>query len=43
VLRNEPARAVLDREAENLRAIMNATAAPCWAPDPASAGACPVN
>ncbi|MCZ8311223.1 MAG: extracellular solute-binding protein [Rhodospirillales bacterium] len=43
VLRNEPARAVLDREAENLRAIMNATAAPCWAPDPVSTGACPVN
>lgn len=43
VLRNEPARAVLDREAENLRAIMNATQAPCWAPDAPSRGACPVN
>jgi multiple sugar transport system substrate-binding protein len=42
VLRNEAVRAVLDREAENLRAIMNATAAPCWTPDPASQAACPV-
>lgn len=43
VLRNEAPRAVLDSEAANLRAIMTATAAPCWAPDPASTGACPVN
>jgi multiple sugar transport system substrate-binding protein len=43
VLRNEAARAVLDREGENLRAIMNATQAPCWAPDAPSRGACPVN
>jgi multiple sugar transport system substrate-binding protein len=43
VIRNEPIRAVLDAEAQNLRAIMTATNAPCWAPDPASTGACPVN
>jgi multiple sugar transport system substrate-binding protein len=43
ILRNEPVRAALDREGENLRAVMNATAAPCWAPDPPSQGACPVN
>jgi multiple sugar transport system substrate-binding protein len=43
VLRNEAARAVLDREAENLRGIMNAVNAPCWAPDKPSSGACPVN
>jgi multiple sugar transport system substrate-binding protein len=43
VLRNEPVRVALDREAENLRAIMTATAAPCWAPDLPSQGACPVN
>ncbi len=42
VLRGEPARAVLDAEAANLRAVMTATGAPCWAPDPASTGACPV-
>lgn len=42
VLRNEAVRAVLDREAENLRAIMTSTAAPCWTPDPASPAACPV-
>ena len=42
VLRNEPIRAVLDAEAGNLRAVMTATGAPCWAPDPASTGACPV-
>lgn len=43
VLRNEPARAVLDHQAEALRALMKETGAPCWAPDKASAGACPVN
>ena len=43
VIRNEAVRAVLDAEAGNLRTVMNATAAPCWAPDPPSQGACPVN
>ena len=42
VLRGEPIRAVLDSEAEALKAIMTATSAPCWAPDPAGVGACPV-
>ncbi|MFM7343766.1 MAG: ABC transporter substrate-binding protein [Tagaea sp.] len=42
VLRNENPRAVLDREAENLRTVMNAAQAPCWAPDRPSQGACPV-
>ena len=42
VLRGEPVRAVLDSEADALKAIMTATGAPCWAPDPASTGACPV-
>lgn len=42
VLRGEPIRAVLDSEADALKAIMTATNAPCWAPDPASSGACPV-
>lgn len=42
VLRNEPIRATLDAQAEVLRGIMNAAKAPCWAPDKASDGACPV-
>jgi multiple sugar transport system substrate-binding protein len=42
VLRGEPIRAVLDSEADALKAIMTATGAPCWAPDPAGPGACPV-
>ncbi|SFI08563.1 multiple sugar transport system substrate-binding protein [Bosea sp. OK403] len=42
VLRGEPVRAVLDSQAETLRALMTQTAAPCWAPDKPSQGACPV-
>lgn len=42
VLRNEDIRRVLDQEAANLRRVMQETGAPCWAPDPPSAGACPV-
>jgi multiple sugar transport system substrate-binding protein len=42
VLRGEPIRAVLDAEGDALNAIMTATAAPCWAPDPAGPGACAV-
>jgi multiple sugar transport system substrate-binding protein len=42
VLRNEPVRATLDAQAEVMRGIMTATAAPCWAPDKPSTGACPV-
>ena len=43
VLRNEPIRAVLDSEGEKLRAVMLSANAPCWAPDKASAAACPVD
>ena len=43
VLRGEPVRAVLDSEGEKLRAVMQASGAPCWAPDKPSTGACPVN
>ena len=43
VLRNEAPRTVLDEEAKALSAIMTATNAPCWQPDKASQGACPVN
>ena len=42
VLRGENPRAVLDRQAAVLQALMTETAAPCWRPDPASTGACQV-
>lgn len=34
---------VLDQQAEALRVLMTEAGAPCWAPDAASEGACPVN
>ena len=42
VLAKQPIRAVLDSQALVLRKIMQETGAPCWEPDAASAGACPV-
>ncbi|UWQ23132.1 ABC transporter substrate-binding protein [Jannaschia sp. W003] len=42
VLAGQPVRDVLDEQAETLRAIMEETGAPCWAPDAPSEGACPV-
>ncbi len=42
VLGNQDIRTVLDEQAEVLRGIMEATGAPCWAPDAPSEGACPV-
>ncbi|MFM2074375.1 MAG: hypothetical protein RJB34_680 [Pseudomonadota bacterium] len=42
VLAKQPIRAVLDSQADALRKIMQETGAPCWEPDRASAGACPV-
>src|SRR5215468_6460516 len=42
VLRGQKPRAVLDREAETLRRLMTETGAPCWQPDPPSAGPCQV-
>ncbi len=42
VLRNEPVRATLDAQAEVMRGIINGVKAPCWAPDKASDGPCPV-
>jgi multiple sugar transport system substrate-binding protein len=42
VLARQPIRAVLDSQAEALRKIMQETGAPCWEPDRASTGACPV-
>ena len=43
VLAGQPARAVLDEQADALRKLMVEANAPCWAPDKPSAGACPVN
>lgn len=42
VLAKQPIRAVLDSQADTLRKIMQETGAPCWEPDKASVGACPV-
>ncbi len=43
VLRNEPIKDVLAAQGKVMADLMAATKAPCWAPDKASAGACPVN
>lgn len=43
VLAGQPVRAVLDEQAGALRALINEAGAPCWAPDAASNGPCPVN
>lgn len=42
VLGGEDVKAVLDEQAEALKAVMEEAGAPCWAPDPASDGPCPV-
>lgn len=42
VLKGEPVRAVLDAQAEALKTVIAASKAPCWAPDKASDGPCPV-
>jgi multiple sugar transport system substrate-binding protein len=42
VLRGQDVRAVLDDQAATLRDIMAESKAPCWAPDKASEGPCPV-
>ena len=43
VLGNQPVRDVLDQQAETLRGLMQQANAPCWLPDAASEGACPVD
>lgn len=43
VLAGQPVRAVLDDQAEALRRLIEEAGAPCWAPDAASDGPCPVN
>lgn len=42
VLGGEDVKSVLDEQAEALKAVMEEAGAPCWAPDPASDGPCPV-
>lgn len=42
VLAGQDVRTVLDDQAETLRSIMEEAGAPCWAPDAASDGPCPV-
>jgi multiple sugar transport system substrate-binding protein len=43
VLRNEAIRTVLGEHAKTLEALIKETGAPCWPPDRASKGACPVD
>lgn len=43
ILRNQPIRTVLDEQATTLRDLMVQADAPCWLPDAASEGACPVD
>lgn len=43
VLRNEDIKAVLAAQAGTLKAIIEETKAPCWAPDKPSTGPCPIN
>jgi len=42
VLSGRDVRQVLDQEAENMKAVIAETQAPCWAPDAPSDGPCPV-
>jgi multiple sugar transport system substrate-binding protein len=43
VIRGEDIKTVLGAQATALKAIMDETKAPCWTPDKASTGPCPVN
>jgi multiple sugar transport system substrate-binding protein len=43
VLGNQPVEDVLNQQADTLRGLMTQANAPCWLPDPASEGACPVD
>jgi multiple sugar transport system substrate-binding protein len=40
IVKGEPIQTVLDDEGKIIQGIFNDTKAPCWAPDPASTGAC---
>jgi len=43
VLGNQPVEDVLNQQADTLRSLMTQSNAPCWLPDAASEGACPVD
>ena len=43
ILANQDIAQVLDQQGEELKRIIDEAGAPCWAPDPASDGPCPVN
>jgi multiple sugar transport system substrate-binding protein len=43
VLRGEPIKDVLAAQGKVLESLMQETKAPCWAPDKASSGPCPVH
>jgi multiple sugar transport system substrate-binding protein len=43
VLRGQPVRAVLDRQADALKRVIDVSGAPCWTPDAPSQGPCPVH
>ena len=42
VLRDQPVKDVLEREAQDMQRVIDAAQAPCWTPDPPSQGACKV-
>lgn len=42
VLRDQPVKQVLDREAEEMQRVLDEAKAPCWSPDPVSQGTCKV-
>jgi multiple sugar transport system substrate-binding protein len=42
VLRGQPVKQVLDREAEDMQRVLDTAKAPCWSPDPVSGGTCKV-
>jgi multiple sugar transport system substrate-binding protein len=42
VLGGQDVRAVLDEQAQTLKGLIDQAKAPCWAPDAASDGPCPV-
>ncbi len=42
VLRGQPVKQVLDREAEDMQRVLDTAKAPCWSPDPVSEGTCRV-
>jgi multiple sugar transport system substrate-binding protein len=42
VLRGQPVKDVLDREAQDMQRVLNAAQAPCWSPDPPGQGTCTV-